>query len=233
MTFVRNQHYWQAGQPPVDGIDVRLNVDSTIALEQVEAGALDLSGSDIPTGSYQAVTTDPRVDEAGAHPSGRGETLLPVDGHPVKSPLSNVLVRQAIETAIDKDNILKITQGRGRVASCIFPPTLPGYDPTCNPYSHDVARARALMAQAGAGPFSTKLYVTTDDPDPIIGQSIRQDLAAIGIDVQVVPLEFSTWLAAIHVPDQAGLGPPGWNLDFPGTDPTSSTRSSAAPPSFP
>jgi ABC-type transport system substrate-binding protein len=214
LTFVRNQHYWQPGQPLVDGIDVRLNVDPAIALEQVEAGSLDLSGSDIPRGSYQAMTSDPRW-------TSQVRSVQTVETHFLwmdtqsKSPLSNVLVRQAIESAVDKDNILKITQGRGRVANCIFPPALPGYDQSCDPYSHDVDKARALMAQAGTGPFSTKLYVDADDQDPIIGQSIRQDLAAIGIDVQIVPLAFSTWLDAIRVPDQAGLVYAGWNMDYP------------------
>jgi oligopeptide transport system substrate-binding protein len=214
LTFVRNQHYWQAGQPLVDGIDVRLNVDPAIALEQVEAGSLDLSGSSIPTGSYQTVISDARWASQVRTGQAVETHFLWMDTQS-KSPLSNVFVRRAIEAAIDKDNILKITQGRGQVANCIFPPTLPGYDPTCDPYSHDVTKARALMAQAGAGPFSTKLYVTTEDPDPIIGQSIRQDLAAIGIDVQIVPLEFATFLHAIQVPDQAGLVYAGWNMDYP------------------
>jgi oligopeptide transport system substrate-binding protein len=214
MTFVRNPHYWQAGQPQLDRIDVRLGVDPAIALEQVEAGSLDLTGSEIPSGSYASVIGDPRWKT-------QLRTLSTVETHFLimntqsATPLSNVLVRQAIESAIDKDNILKITQGRGQVANCIFPPTLAGYDPTCDPYSYDVEKAKSLMKQAGVGSFSVRLYVTSEDPDPLIGQSIRQDLAAIGIEVQVVAQEFSTWLKSIQTPDLAQLAYGGWLMDYP------------------
>ena len=44
--------------------------------------------------------------------------------------------------AIDKDNLVKLHNGRGGSADCIFPPAMPGYDPTCKPYTYDVEGAR-------------------------------------------------------------------------------------------
>ena len=49
---------------------------------------------------------------------------------PNKGPFSNVKVRQAVNYAIDKAAILQISHGAGVEANCIYPPDLPGYDPT-------------------------------------------------------------------------------------------------------
>ena len=93
----------------------------------------------------------------------------PDSSQPNKGPLSNVKVRQAIEYAIDKDNIIKLVHGAGVKADCIFPPDMPGYDPTCTPYSFDPAKAKQMLADAGfPNGFKSTLYTDTTDPDPAI-----------------------------------------------------------------
>ena len=46
-----------------------------------------------------------------------------------KKQLSNLKVRQAINMAIDKANVVKLHNGRGGVADCILPPAMPGLRP--------------------------------------------------------------------------------------------------------
>ena len=72
------------------------------------------------------------------------------------------------------------------------------------------------MAEAGyrAG-FETTLYTDTTDPDPQIGASIQQDLAAIGITVKIVSQEFATFLDTIETPHKAPIGCVGWFQDYP------------------
>jgi ABC-type transport system substrate-binding protein len=52
-TFKANTHYWLAGQPYLDEIDFKVGVDDNAALQQVEAGTLDLLGDPIPTRSMR------------------------------------------------------------------------------------------------------------------------------------------------------------------------------------
>jgi peptide/nickel transport system substrate-binding protein len=135
---------------------------------------------------------------------------------PNGGPFSKLEVRQAVNYAIDKDAILQITHGAGKPANCILPPNMPGYDSTCNPYPHDVDKAKQLMAQAGyANGFTTKFYTDTTDPDPQIGQSIQQDLKAIGINTEIVSQEFATFLDTIETPHKAPMGWVGWFQDYP------------------
>jgi len=216
-TFVKNPAYWQPGQPYLDKIDYRTGQDDNSMLQQIEAGSLDLMGDPFPPAQFTDVTTNPDYASQIVH-----HTLVNVDyvfmdtQQENNGPFSNVKVRQAVNYAIDKDAILQITHGAGVAANCIYPPDLSAYDASCNPYPHDVEKAKSLMQEAGFGSgFETKFYTDTTDPDPQIGASIQQDLAAIGIKTDIVSQEFATFLDTIETPHKAPIGWVGWFQDYP------------------
>jgi oligopeptide transport system substrate-binding protein len=216
-TFVANKSYWQAGQPYLDEIDFKVGVDDNAALQQVEAGTLDILGDIIPSGSFTQVTTDPQYADQIVHHTVVATNYLSMDtSQPNDGPLSKVAVRKAIEEAIDKQNILTILHGAGVQANCILPPDMPGFDPNCNPYTFDQAKAKSDLAAAGyPSGFSTTLYADTTDPDPAIAAAIQQDLAGIGITVNVVTQSFDTFLGTIETPHAAPLVYVGWYEDYP------------------
>lgn len=215
-TFVRNPHYWQPGLPYLDGIDFRVKVDATGALQQVQSGSLDLMGDAIPSGSFTSVVNDPQYKDQIKYLDQVGTQFLSLDTSAPGSPLSKVEVRRAIQWAIDKENILSIYHGAGQLASCLFPPAMPGYDPTCKPYGYDPEKARSMLAAAGyPNGFTSKLYTDTTDPDPIVAQAIQQDLAKIGVKIDIVTQSFDTLLGTITVPHQAPMIWLVWFQDFP------------------
>ena len=216
-TFVKNPAYWQPGQPYLDTIDFRTGQDDNGMLQQIEAGTLDLMGDPFPPAQFTDVTTNPDYKDQIVH-----HTLVNVDyvfmdtQMPDDGPFSKLAVRQAVNYAIDKDAILQITHGAGVPANCIYPPDLASYDQSCNPYPHDVDKAKSLMKEAGLeGGFSTKFYTDTTDPDPQIGALIQQDLEGIGIHAQIVSQEFATFLDTIETPHAAPIGWVGWFQDYP------------------
>jgi oligopeptide transport system substrate-binding protein len=217
--FVRNPHYWQVGQPYLDAIDFRLSVDGDAALLQVEAGQLDVLGDPIPSGSFTQVTTDPRYKDQIYHHTLVEVWFLWMDTQqPGNGPLTNVKVRQAIAHAIDKDHIVQIIHGTGTKAGCIFPPDLAGYDPACDPYDYDPAKAKQMLAEAGyPNGFATTLYADTTDPDPVVAEAIQQDLAQVGITADLQKQEFSTFLDTLFTPHTGPLGYIGWYQDYPDT----------------
>jgi peptide/nickel transport system substrate-binding protein/oligopeptide transport system substrate-binding protein len=221
-TMARNTHYWQAGTPHVDEIDIRVGVDDNSALQQLEAGSLDILGDQIPSGSFTATVNNPQYTAQVQHYTQNSVLYMFMDtsapaGSP-GAPLANVKVRQALNAAIDKQNILKIIHGTGVEATCILPPGMPGYDPTCKPYTYDPAAAKAALAAAGypnGFPQKLKLYTDTTDPDPAIGQALQQDLAQVGVQVDVVSQQFDTFLNTIETPHKAQIGYVGWFQDYP------------------
>ena len=96
-------------------------------------------------------------------------------------PFDNVLVRRAVNMAINKLLIVRLIQGRGVVADTFLPPTMPGYGHFLL-YPYNPAKARQLMAQAGYGSgVSTTFYSDDLSDDPRISQAIIPMLANIGI----------------------------------------------------
>ena len=130
--------------------------------------------------------------------------------------LSGRSVRQAIQWAIDKDNILKLYHGAGVKTDCIFPPDLLGFDPSCHPYGFDQAKAKQMLSDAGYPTgFKSTLYTDTTDPDPKVAAAIQQDLASIGITVDVITQSFDTFLNTIETPHAAPMNYVGWFEDYP------------------
>ena len=216
-TFVANKSYWQAGQPYLDEIDFKVGVDDNAAIQQIEADQLDLLGDALPAGSFTQITTDPQYkDRLITHTLVDTDYLFMDTQQPDNGPFSKLAVRQALEYAIDKDNILKLVHGAGVKADCIFPPDMPGYDANCHPYTFDQAKAKQMLADAGyPNGFKSTLYADTTDPDPQIAQALQQDLAAVGVTVDIVTEEFATFLDRIETPHKAPLGWVGWFQDYP------------------
>jgi len=138
-----------------------------------------------------------------------------------KPPFDNVKVRQAVAYALPYDKIHE-TALYGRGAKLWGAPGLQVKStawPQPTGYKTDIARAKALMAEAGAAAgFETTLSLdlggaTVGEPTAIL---IQESLAQIGIRTQINKIPGATWRAALLKKDMPLIinrfG--GW-LDFP------------------
>lgn len=65
-------------------------------------------------------------------------------------PFNTKLARQAANHAIGREAIVqKMMAGLGRVVPTVVHPAAFGYDPSVTPYTYDLKKAKALLAQAG------------------------------------------------------------------------------------
>jgi peptide/nickel transport system substrate-binding protein len=104
--------------------------------------------------------------------------------------LAKPQVHQAIKWAIDYDLIAKqITPNAWEVRQGFLPVGLPGAL-TDNPFHKDVAKAKALLAEAGLpNGFSCTMDVISAAPYGDIAQAVQANLAEIGIKVELLPGE--------------------------------------------
>lgn len=214
--FNPNAHYW-GDAPSNGGVEMRFGVDANTAVQQVEANQLDIMGDPVPAGVITSLRDNPDYADRIRNVEQVAVSYLSIDTTaPDGGPLADVRVRQAMNHAIDKENILQLMRGRGVVADCIYPPELPGHNPDCAPYDHDPGRARDLLDEAGYGDgFSTTVYTDPSEDSTAIVQAIQQDFDAVGIDLEIVTQEFDVLIGTITVPHEAPLVYIGWFQDFP------------------
>lgn len=125
--------------------------------------------------------------------STEGETILSMNNK--KAPFDNKLVRQAVSYALNRDDIIAgASNGLGVPIGSHFAPHNPAYTDLVSTYPNDLEKAKALLAEAGA----SNLNVTLKMPPPPYarqgGEIIAAELSQIGINVELVPVEWAQWL---------------------------------------
>jgi ABC-type transport system substrate-binding protein len=217
LVFKKNPHYFQQGLPYLDSIKFEIGQDPSVALLRLERGEVDIAGDGVPPAQYLQFRADPKYK--GLLVVGSQLETSYITLKTTMPPLDNVKVRQAINMAINKDHIIRLINGRAKPANQILPPGMAAYDTAYKGYPYDVAGAKKLLAQAGyPNGFDTELYVMNTDPQPRIAQAIQQDLAQIGVRVQLKSLDQSNIIAAGGTRDKAPMiwsGGMGWLADFP------------------
>jgi peptide/nickel transport system substrate-binding protein len=126
--------------------------------------------------------------------STEGETILATNNK--KPPFDNLKVRQAIAHAIDRQAVIDgTTDGYGVPIGSHFAPHHPYYKDLTGTYPYDPEAAKALLAEAGfADGFSATLKLPPPPYARISGQIIASQLAAVGIRVELINVEWAQWI---------------------------------------
>ena len=209
--FVRNDTYWGA-KPLQDTLIARIISEPSTAVAEFDAGNVDLLY--IPEAETRLwEQTEERRTLLQAAPVLR---LWYVAINTTRGPLSDVRVRRAINHAINREAILtQLLGGRGRLAAGVIPPALDGSDTTRIPYAHDVAKARALLSEAGfPNGISVRLWCSQDATQSRVAQAIQGYLKEAGINAELVQRESASMREAARK-GEADLVLKDWYADYP------------------
>jgi len=117
------------------------------------------------------------------------------------APFDNVLVRRAVEMAIDKETIHQnVFYGTGEVGCSLIPSGHWAHDDTIECQPRDVEQARQLLAEAG---YPDELTVTykyggnSADIEPPLAEILKQNLAEAGIELDLQLMEPALWLQEV------------------------------------
>jgi peptide/nickel transport system substrate-binding protein len=133
-----------------------------------------------------------------------------------KNPLKDVRVRQALYHAINIDAIrARVMRGQSIVTGTLFPPQVNGYAKEEDVrLAFDVARARALLAEAGYG---SGFDITLDCPnnryinDEQICQAVAAMWTAVGVRVSLNSMPLQTFFPKIQK-DDSSIYLLGWGV---------------------
>jgi peptide/nickel transport system substrate-binding protein len=187
-----NPGYWEPDMPYVDRVEMRVVQDDNARILQLRTGEVDVA-LQIPFSQASSLDSVPDVDATMVTIYGTAAVVPNVSRVP---ELADVRVRQAISYAVDREAMIDaILQGNGEPAESPFygPGILYHTDEFATGY--DLERARALMAESSA-PDGFEVDLVIPSGDELAQQTaviLNDQLAQIGIQINVVPVEAGTW----------------------------------------
>jgi peptide/nickel transport system substrate-binding protein len=196
-----------------DSIDVRLIANPETAVNEVESGKIDWMEEPPPPDRF-----------AELHSRFAGTQLLTTPQIDVyyfwmnvnKAPFDDVRVRRAVNYAIDPAALERIYAGQMRPTQQVLPTAMPGHR-TFEPYPHDMAKARELIA--AADPSRRKITVWTDDypPNKQAGEYYEGVLRELGFEptLKVVPQTNYTTIIGNESTPELDTGWANWYIDYP------------------
>ena len=190
----RNEDYWE--EVYLDRLILKVIPDATarwLALQQGEVDIIDFPAAD----DLPAMKADPNVQLI--QQSGMNVGYLALNCE--KEPYDDVRVRQAMNYAIDREEIIDAVYGdAGQVAKNPIPPNIWSYNDEIEPYPYDPAMAKKLLAEAGyPNGFTTEIWAMPVarpyNPDARkIAEVMGAQLAKVGIDIEIISYEWGTYL---------------------------------------
>jgi peptide/nickel transport system substrate-binding protein len=201
--IARNPDFW-GPRPAWDRVVTRFVTNPGARVAALLAGDVDLIDA-VPVTDVARITADPRLalfatdsnTTAFMFPDAARDNpphITDKQGNPLaRNPLRDLRVRQAISLAMPREAIVeRLMAGQGSVVEQIASRVLPDRAQGLPPLATDLARARALLREAG---YPDGFRMTIHGPNGfIIGdadilQAVAQALTRIGIEtrVEVIP----------------------------------------------
>ncbi len=229
LVFEKNENYWDKDSVKLDTLTFKLVTDDTTAYSELKAGNFDMVNS-VPTNEIQ-----PGIAEGLVHVSpklanyyfainvGKQDTL----NSDVKEVLSNKLVRQALNLAIDRQEIIDNVGKAEQIPAYSFVPqgikdengtefaSKEYYDPL--DMEGNIAKAKELLKEAGyengEGIPTIEVMYNSEGAHKEIAQIIQQNWEKIGVNVELTNQEWAVFLNTRQQGDYE-IARHGWIGDY-------------------
>lgn len=169
------------GPAPAKRVIFRVIPEPASRLAALRAGEVDIITM-VPFDYYPVLEADPNVRPVAV----TGTRSFFIDLNVNKPPFDNVLVRRALNYAIDRDALIEqILDGMGTKIPTILSPDALGYH-DLEPYPYDPEKAIALLAEAGYGPDNPLRFTLDVRSDyRVEALAIAHLLRRVGVEVNV------------------------------------------------
>ena len=190
----RNENYWRAGLPDLDGIEFIQVPDDQTRVLRLEAGEVDM----VPQPPFTFVE---QLRDSGfgiVIPTGGAGLIYDIRFNVREEPWSDVRVRQALNYALDREAIQTVMLGLYGPVSNPLPSDHACFSDEALTYPHDPEKARELLTEAGfpngvdAGEFMQHFELGIDFE--VLSQIIQAQAAEVGIRMEIQNYDVSTWV---------------------------------------
>jgi len=199
----KNKDYWLKGYPKMDQVIFRTIPDNSARLTALMSGEIDMMDG-VDPGSIDQIKADKNLKLLSRPSLNIGYLGFTV----TRKPFDNKLVRQALNYAVDKKEMIKaFFAGQATPAKNPIPPSVEGYNDKVDPYPYDIKKAKELLAEAGyPNGFSMELWAMPVSrpymPDANkVAEFLQSSFAKIGVKAKIVTYEWATYLDKVEAGD--------------------------------
>lgn len=194
LTLEANEDYYD-GKPAIPTVKYSIVPDVTTAMVGIIDGSIDL----VDVTGYRIDTIK---DNKGVSIYEKGINSVTILGMNLDNEiLKNEKVRQAMASAINKDEIIQAaSDGFGVKVGSYLPSTAGEYIDTNDVIPYDVEKAKELLTEAGYPEgFTVKLTLPKSyQVYTNIGQIIADQLAKINVNCEIEMVEWADWMQNVY-----------------------------------
>jgi peptide/nickel transport system substrate-binding protein len=228
ITIVKNPDYWNKdGVAHLDAVTFRKIAETAAVLNALQAGDIDLATVFNPV-DIPVVQGDTSLQVI---PRGESCNLFHLAMNQTHKPFDNLKIRQAVASAVNRQNIVDTFYGgdaNASVAKTWLPPSAFGFKDENLP-AYDVEKAKSLIAESGVpeADLTFDFWYPSDVfrpymPDPKgTFQAIQTDLEAAGFHPTPKTKAWNTGTPTYLNDESTGKYPMwliGWTCDWAGPD---------------
>ncbi|WP_235934626.1 ABC transporter substrate-binding protein [Paramicrobacterium chengjingii] len=189
--FMRNDDYWQGGEPYLDELEILNFNDEDALINALLSTQVDAVGQ-VPLSLLEVIGADPRIAVLNSETG----TWLPFTMRVDKAPFDDKRVRQAFRLAVDRPQMVEqVLSGNGTVGNDLYAPFDPGYNTSLPQRKQDVTEAKRLLADAGYPDGIDVELVTAPIQAGVVeaAQVFAQQATAAGIRVKIRKVDVTTF----------------------------------------
>jgi len=201
ISTVRNDKYWMKGLPKLANIEFNIVPERAVQVQGLLSGAIEavefVDPEDLPTfESNNKVTIKKELTSL----------IMVMAMNNSRPPLNDLRVRQAVNYAIDKQLVLDVAYGGGKVGSTFMDTGNAYYTDFSSLYPYNPEKARQLLKEAGVGNKEFTIHAPQNYPLHVKAAELYQQmLEKVGMNVKIQLVDWSTWLSSVYS---------GGNYDF-------------------
>ena len=211
--YKANSDYY-AGKPKIDNLVFSITTDPAVRAQKLKAGECDIMSYPAPAdiGELKSNPDLKVVEQPGLNIAYMAyNTTMP--------PFDNVDVRRALNMSVNKKAIVDaVFDGAAIVAKNPMPPTIWGYNDNVKDDAYDPEKAKQMLEAAGVKNFKMKIWAMPISRPYMpnarrAAELIQSDFKKVGVDAEIVSMEWGEYVKAGKARDRDGAIILGWTGD--------------------
>lgn len=202
--YTGNKDYWNPDDVKIDNLIFAITTDPSVRIQKLKKNECQVTLFPRPA-DLKALKEDKALkmpEQAGFNLGYIAYNVMDkVKGSNEPNPLADLRVRQALDMAVNKPQIIdSVYQGAGQLAVNAMPPTQWSYDTTIKDAKYDPEKAKALLKEAGVKEGTEIVLWAMPVQRPynpnakLMAEMLQSDWKKIGLNVKITSFEWGEYI---------------------------------------